>query len=77
MDRILPTETLMMTTEGFDVVQDCGSVPWILASSRRMRDFATIVERFFFIKLNTFSLSLMIGEAYSDVGNVIHCFAMS
>ena len=48
-----------------------------LASSHPMRDFAMIDERFFFIKLDTFSLSLMIGEAYSDVGNVKHCFAMS
>ena len=34
------------------------------------------VERTFLLKINTYSLFLMTGEAYNNVGNVKHCFEM-
>ena len=60
----------MMTTEGFDVVQQLRQCPLDPREFTTNARFCYDSRKIFFIKLNTFSLSLMIGEAYNDVGNI-------
>ena len=67
----------MMTKEGFDIVLQLGQCPVDPREFTRNARYCYDSRKIFFIKLNTFSLSLMNEEVYSDVGNIIHYFAMS
>ena len=56
----------------------CSSRNHVLYEKRETNTRTSYVEvdRTFLLKINTYSLVLMIGEAYNNVGNVKHCFAM-
>ena len=70
---MLLTKTFMIATMSY-----CSSQILAIYETRETNSRTSYVEvdRIFFTKISTYSLVLMTGEAYNNVGNIKHCFEM-